>query len=154
MHGESRSAVMKANWLFDARKIPDDVMSYLRRIAVRAVEEKSYSPELIADIFGISRSSVYDWLRRYRKKGENALDTQPAPGAPRVITPNMDQWLRETIMESTPGDYGYDAKTEWTHSLLADLLKKQFGVEVAGSTVGLHLRNMDLNGHIHNHQIK
>ena len=50
---------MKADWLSDACKIPDEVMNYLRPIAVRAVEEKHYSPELIADIFGISRSSIY-----------------------------------------------------------------------------------------------
>ena len=29
---------MKAEWMSDARKIPDEVMNYLRRIAVRAVE--------------------------------------------------------------------------------------------------------------------
>lgn len=40
---------MKAEWMFDARKIPDEVMNYLRRIAVRAVEEKHYSPEVVAD---------------------------------------------------------------------------------------------------------
>ena len=31
---------MNAEWMFDARKIPDWVMNYLRRIAVRAIEEK------------------------------------------------------------------------------------------------------------------
>lgn len=51
---------MEADWLSDARGIPDEVMNYLRRIAVQAVEEKNYSPEAIADIFGISRSSIYD----------------------------------------------------------------------------------------------
>ena len=32
-------AIMKAKWLSDARKIPDEVMNYLCRIAVRAVVE-------------------------------------------------------------------------------------------------------------------
>ena len=49
---------MKAKRLSDARKIPDEVMNDLRQIAVRAVEEKHYSPEVIAAIFGISRSSI------------------------------------------------------------------------------------------------
>jgi len=65
---------MKAKWVFDTRKIPDEVMNYLRRIAVRAVEEKHYSPEVVADFLDISRSSIYDWLREYREKGESALD--------------------------------------------------------------------------------
>ena len=62
--------MMTAEWLRDARKIPNEVMNYVRRLAVRAVEEKHQSPELVAEIFGISRSSLYEWLRRYREEGE------------------------------------------------------------------------------------
>jgi hypothetical protein len=39
---------MNAEWLSDFRKIPDEVMNYLRRIAVRAVEDQHYSPRAIA----------------------------------------------------------------------------------------------------------
>lgn len=99
---------MKATWLIDARKIPDEVMNYIRRIAVRAVVEKHQSPESIAEIFGISRSSIYEWLRWYRDGGEKALDTQSAPGAIPVILPHMDRWLKQTILKSTPADHGYD----------------------------------------------
>ena len=42
-------AIMKAEWLSDARKIPDEVMNYLPRIAVRAVEKITNSPELNPD---------------------------------------------------------------------------------------------------------
>jgi hypothetical protein len=31
---------MNARWLSDARKIPDEVMNYLRRLAVRAVRSR------------------------------------------------------------------------------------------------------------------
>ena len=70
---------MKAEWLFDARKIPDEVMNYLRRIAVQAIEEKHYSPELVADLLGISRSSIYDWLNWYRNGGEEDLSILEKP---------------------------------------------------------------------------
>src|SRR5512144_2978621 len=85
-------AIMKADWLPDARKIPDEVLNYLRRLAVRAVEEKHYSLELIAAIFGISGSSIYDWLRCYCAGGEASLDTRTAPGAPAAIRPIMQWW--------------------------------------------------------------
>ncbi len=114
---------MKAEWLLDARKIPDEVMNYLRRIAVRAVEEKRYSPEVIADILGISRSSLYDWLRGYREGGEEALDTQSAPGAPPAITEEMDRWLKTVVLTTTPVDHGYDTRL-WTRDLLAELLNR------------------------------
>jgi transposase len=97
---------MKAERLSNARKIPDKVMNSLRRIAVRAVEEKNYSPEVIADVLGISRSRVYRWLRWYREGGENALDTQSAPGATPVITEEMDRWLKTVVLTTTPEEHG------------------------------------------------
>ena len=135
---------MKAEWLFDARKIPDEVMNYLRRIAVRAVEEQHHSPELIAAILGISRSGIYAWLRAYRERGEDALDTRKAPGSPPVIASDIDHWLKETILHSTPQDHGYDTLL-WTLEILVDLLKKRFDLWVSDSTVALHLHRMKLS---------
>lgn len=135
---------MNATWLSDFRQIPDDVMNYLRRIAVRAVEENHHSPELIASIFGISRSCIYDWLRWYREGGETALDTQSAPGAAPVLTPEMDRWLKDTILTSTPVDHGYDTE-RWTLEILVEWLRQRFGVWVADSTVALHLHRLGLS---------
>jgi transposase-like protein len=33
---------------------------------VRLVDEGRHDPQLVADVFGVSRSTVYDWLRKYR----------------------------------------------------------------------------------------
>lgn len=135
---------MNAEWMFDARKIPDEVMSYLRRIAVRAVEEKQYSPERVADFLGISRSSIYDWIHQYREEGESALETKKAPSAPLVMTPEIDEWLRKAILTSTPDAYGYDTVL-WTLKIMVDLLKKRFGLWVSDSTVALHLHRMNVS---------
>jgi hypothetical protein len=94
-------------------------MNYLRRIAIRAIEEKNYSPEAIADILGISRRSIYDWLRGYRDGGENALETQLSPGAKPVITEEMDRWLKGVVLTTTPMDHGYDTRL-WNRELLAE----------------------------------
>lgn len=132
---------MTEEWLKDARKIPDEVMSYLRKIAVRAIEDKSYSPEFIADAFGISRTAIYGWLRRYRGGGYSALDTRQSAGAPCVITAEMDLWLRKTVRKYTPMDFDYDTAL-WTREILAELLNEKFGVNIVGSTVSLHLKNL------------
>jgi len=135
---------MNAEWLLDARKIPDEVMNYVRRMAVRAIEEKHYNPELVADLLGISRSSIYDWLNWYRNGGEEDLDTRKAPGAPWVITPDIDEWLKETIVHSTPEDHGYDTVL-WTLNIIVDLLKEKFGILVSDSIVGIHLHRLNLS---------
>jgi transposase len=72
------------------------------------------------------------------------LDTRSAPGAPRTITAGLRWWLRKTVLRSTPVEHGYDTVL-WTRKILVELLERRFGVRVAESTVGLHLRALDLS---------
>lgn len=134
---------MKPNWLSDARLIPDEVMSYIRKIAVHAVEENHYSPEDVIKIFGFSRSVMYEWLKRFREGGYAALDTKKAPGVQATVTDEMDAWLKNTVLGSTPEDFGYDTAL-WTCDLLAKLLSDQYGVNVIGSTINHHLHKLEL----------
>lgn len=136
--------IMKPNWMADARQIPDEVMTYLRQLAVCAVNEKGHLPEEVADVFGISRGVVYDWLHRFKLDGYDGLKTRKAPGAPPMITGDMDEWLKKTIIESTPEDFGYDTQL-WTCDILATLLTAYFGIHVIGATVNQHLRKMNLS---------
>ncbi len=135
---------MTNEWLSDARKIPDDVMSYIRKIAVRAVVEFGWSPECVYKIFGISRSCLYDWLSSFRRGGYEALETRLPPGAEPLITREMDVWLKWVVLSRTPSDYGYDTAL-WTCGILAALLAREFGVEVIGATVNAHLKKLELS---------
>lgn len=135
---------MQDDWLSDGRKIPDEVMDYFRKRAVQAIRENGHSPEIVADVLGFSRSCIYEWLTRYDQGGYDALASRKPPGAEPVITPDMEGWLKETVLNSTPVAHGYDTVL-WTRDILADLLKQQFGVTVAGVTVGLHLQPLGLS---------
>lgn len=135
---------MNAEWLSDARKIPDEVMNCLRRIAVHAVVDGHHSPDLVADVLNISRSAVYRWISQYREGGEEALDTKKAPGAMPVITPQIERWLRRTILWSTPERLGYDTRL-WTLAILVEVLRRRFGIVVYPSTVANHLHKMGLS---------
>jgi len=141
---KARVTAMKDCFELDGRTIPGSVIDYLRKIAVRAVEEKGYSPEMVIDLLGLSRSCIYTWLRRYHAEGLPGLETRTAPGAKAVLTPEMEQWLRETILKTTPVEHGYD-KVLWTRDILAALLNQRFGVAVSGRTVSLHLNKMGLS---------
>ena len=135
---------VRPDWLDDARKIPGDAMGYIRKLAVDAVHTRGHSPELVADVLGISRSALYDWLRRYREGGYDVLDTHDAPGSAPLITPAMDEWLTETVLSTDPTQYGYDTLL-WTGRLLAELLEKRFGVNVRPGTVDAHLQQLGLS---------
>jgi len=135
---------MSDEWMDDARKIPDPAMDILRKIGVRAIIEKGFSPALVAEVIGISQSAVYNWLNRYDDGGYSALDTRSSPGAPCIIDDAMDWWLSYTVKHRTPEDFGYDTGL-WTRDILAEILNKEFGVTVGGSTVSLHLGQMGLS---------
>lgn len=135
---------MTDEWLFDGRKIPDEVMSFFRKRAVQAVREKGHSPEIVAEVMGFTRSSVYAWLARYDEGGYETLNTHQAPGAEPVITEEMDDWLKETVLNSTPDVHGYDTNL-WTRDILAELLNEQFGIVVSGKTVSWHLKRLGLS---------
>jgi transposase len=110
---------------------------------VRAVVEFGWSPEDVYEVFGISRSSLYDWLDKFRRGGYEAFETRVAPGAKPLITPQMDDWLKGTVLSCDPSDYGYDTPL-WTCEILAALLAQEFGVRVIAATVNAHLNKMTI----------
>lgn len=135
---------MNDEWLHDARKIPDDVMTYIRKIAVRSVVERRFSPDAVAHVLGISRTAVYEWVRWYKQGGYDALETRTAPGSEPRITPDLDIWLQEVVLHGSPQTYGYDTDL-WTCQMLSEILRKEFGVTVLASTLDAHLIRLGLS---------
>lgn len=135
---------MKPSWLSDARRIPDEVMSYLRVLAVHAIRARGESPEAIVRLLGLSRSSVYDWLKRFDEGGYEALETRQAPGAAALITPEMDAWLELVVEHTTPRAFGYPSEL-WSCAILAEVLERRYGITVTGSCVNQHLHRLGLS---------
>jgi transposase len=50
------------------------------RIRVVKRVQDGESPEVIAKVLGLDRSTVYGWLARYRRGGWNGLKAKPSPG--------------------------------------------------------------------------
>jgi transposase len=134
---------MNLDWLTDARKIPDDVMYYIRIMAVHAVRFLKISPELIADAYNVHRSCIYRWLSQYDNGGYEALESQMPPGAQAIITHEIDEWVKDTVLTKTPVDFKYDTNL-WTCRILAEVLKQEFDVTVSDSTVAIHLKALGL----------
>lgn len=131
-------------WMDDGRKIPDEVMDYLRVMAVNAVRNLGFGPELIAKAYNFHRDCIYDWLKDYDRGGYEALKSQKAPGAQVVITTEMDEWLKQTVLTKTPQEFGYDTNL-WNCQILVGLLKQEFGISVRNGTVRVHLQALGLS---------
>jgi len=135
---------MKLDWLDDGRKIPDDTMFYIRVMAVYAVRVLGQSPEDVIKVFNFNRACIYKWLRVFDEGGYSALESAMPLGAEALVTDELDEWLKQTVLNKTPVDFGYDTNL-WTGKILAALLEKEFGVTVSESTVRLHLKSLGLS---------
>jgi len=118
---------MTPEWLEDRRKVPDDVMYYIRRMAVYAVRVLGQSPEKVAEAYNFDRSCIYRWLKQYDGGGFEALESHMPRGSDPIITKAADDWMKQAVLDSTPVDFGYDTNL-WVSPILVALLQDKFGV--------------------------
>lgn len=92
---------------------------------------------------GFHRSSIYDWLQQYRRRGEAGLATRPIPGGPRKFDDAL--WaedLRE-LVRSEPRQLDFHDAL-WTRGMIRELLRRQFRVKVSERTVSNILKRLDI----------
>jgi transposase-like protein len=65
----------------DARRLDHATLEAMRERAVRSVQDGE-SPEVVAGVLGINRSTIYGWLAQYRRGGWGALKAKPLFGRP------------------------------------------------------------------------
>lgn len=142
---------MTPDWLKDGRKIPDNVMHYVRIMAVHAVRMLGQSPKIVSEVYNFSPNCIYRWLKQYDEGGFEALESKTAPGAEPIITTEMDEWLQRVVIGSTPDQFEYDTNL-WSCKILADLLEREFGAQANDETVRIHLKSLGLTCQIPEYQ--
>ena len=80
----------------DARRLDHHTLEALRERAVRKVQEGE-SPEVVARVLGLNRSTVYGWLAQYRRGGWGALKAKPLFGRPPKLDGRSLSWIREMV---------------------------------------------------------
>jgi len=94
----------------------------------------------IIEVLGLSRQSVYNYVKAFLRKGFDSLVYQRPPGRPRKLTKTQRKEL-STLIDEGPEAAGYDYGA-WTTGLIQDLIKKRFGVAYSPHYVAELLRNM------------
>ncbi len=105
------------------------------RIRVVKRVQDGESPEIIAKILGLNRSTVYGWLARYRRGGWNGLKAKPLAGRPPKLSGKMMQWVYETVTRKNPLQLNF-AFALWTRDMVAKLIKDKFGIKLSAASVG------------------
>jgi putative transposase len=86
-----------------------------------------------AAILDVGRSSVQRWIGRYRRGGVGGLRKGPFPGSRSSLPPEQKEELA-SLIEGGPENAGLDTGV-WTAPIIADLVKRRFGVSYSASQI-------------------
>lgn len=115
-----------------------------QRITAVLLVEHGVSKQTVADAFGVSLKTIYNWVDRFE---EEPLDVAPfddqRPGAPGSLEPNQKEELFE-VLRDDPTKVGYDAPA-WTPGLVGEYIRKTFGAEYSRRHVRRLMREAGLS---------
>lgn len=128
----------------DARLLPPQAQEMLRRRVMDAINE-GLSPTTAAKIFGVSRSSVYNWKKLYSKGGEPALTIKKRgkPSGEKLLEPWQCAQVVRTIIDHCPDQVKLPWAL-WTVDAVRQYIKNHFGKSLSYSTVRRYLIGWNL----------
>ncbi|MHB1837064.1 MAG: helix-turn-helix domain-containing protein, partial [Solirubrobacteraceae bacterium] len=100
--------------------------------AVQAIE-RGKSAELVAEIFGFARSTVFGWWQTFRESGEVALRTKPTPGRVSMLSEKQQRRLSKLLVNSDPRQLQFEFAL-WTRAMVAELIQREFGMNLSLTT--------------------
>src|SRR5260221_14653197 len=98
----------------------------MRERAVRSVQDGE-SPEVVADVLGINRSTIYGWLAQYRRGGWGALKAKPLFGRPPELGGRKVKWVYDTVTQKNPLQLKFPFSL-WTREMVTTLIKDKFNI--------------------------
>jgi transposase len=125
----------------DARQLSDDALQVLRLRALRGIE-LGYSELELADLLGVCHETMSRWWTAYRAAGLPALPggrTGRPLGSGRLLSDRQARRIRACIDCHAPDEVGIPHAL-WTRRAVRDLIRQEFGIDLAERTVGLYLR--------------
>jgi transposase len=130
---------MKKN---DARQLDHATLEAMRERAVRSVQNGE-SPEVVAGVLGINRSTVYGWLSQYRRGGWGALKAKPLFGRPPKLDGKKLRWIYSAVSEKNPLQFKFEFAL-WTREIVGKLIKDKFGIVLSVVSVGRLLAQLGI----------
>lgn len=115
----------------------NELRAELRRVeakkpALRLVVALNYKHGLtqteIAEQYGVTRKTVYNWLERIENRPlAEAIRDDDRPGRPSKLSSDQQRRL-DGLLQDSPGDHGYE-DDRWRPTVVRQLVADEFGVE-------------------------
>jgi transposase len=126
----------------DARQLDHATLEAMRERAVRSVQEGE-SPEVVARVIGVSRSTMYGWLAQYRRGGWGALKAKPLFGRPPKLDGKRLKWIYDTVTQKNPLQLKFSFAL-WTREMVAKLIEDKFNISLSLVSVGRLLAQLGI----------
>jgi transposase len=124
----------------DARQLSDESLQALRLRALRGIE-LGYTELELAELLGVCHETISRWWTAYLADGLAALPggrTGRPLGSGRLLSDEQAQRIQACIDFHSPEEVGIPHAL-WTRRAVRDLIRQEFGIDLAERTVGLYL---------------
>ncbi len=119
----------------DGRKLDHGTLEELRKRAVAKIVEEGEDPQVIAKSLGLHYSTVYRWLRTFKKRGDQGLISKPLYGRPKKLNSRQLNTIRKIVVGKNPLQLKFSFAL-WTREMVQQLIKDKYGMSLALSSVG------------------
>jgi transposase len=126
----------------DARQLDHKTLEALRIRAVGRVQDGE-SPEVVGKALGLNRTTIYDWLAKYRSGGYHALKSRPTPGAKPKLDGKKLKWLFDSITQKNPRQMRFEFAL-WTREMVQELIWKKYKIKLSLKSIGNLLAQLGL----------
>jgi transposase len=114
------------------------------RLSACEAIENGASPDIVAQVMGVSRASVFAWQKTYREHGAEALQTKPTPGREPSLSDLQMSELRQIIIGRNPQQLDFGPAL-WTRGIVRELVQRKFGVTLSEVSIGRILHKLGLS---------
>jgi transposase len=109
-----------------------------RSRAVLAVE-RGQPVGQVAEAYGVDRTTLFRWVRRFIAQGSRGLERCPGSGRPRLLSAFDMEALNDVVLEPA-SHFGFETDL-WTVGRLRQVIRQQYGVTLSEDTVWRRLRD-------------
>jgi transposase len=124
----------------DARHLSDEALRVIRLRALHGVE-LGYTQSDLAELLGVCQETISRWWSAYSSEGIGSLPgrrTGRPQGSGRMLSAGQAERIKALIVKHAPEGLGLPHAL-WTRRAVGDLVRKEFGIDLADRTVGLYL---------------
>jgi transposase len=127
----------------DGRSLNHKALEHIRMLAVKRVVEEGEAPSEVMKSFGLCRTSIYRWLRKYEDQGLEALVEKIAQGPEPKLAEKQRQQVKRWILGKDPRQYGFDFGL-WSRRIVQALIQEKMGIELGLTAVGRLLAGLEI----------